>query len=127
MKCERCKCVTFVIYLGDLKLCEDCRMSNLNKEQFRFTYLTSLLIGYAYAKGYTLTYGDAWAKSGHKVGSKHYSRLAIDLNLFKDGNYLAESEDHKPLGEFWESLDPLCVWGGSFSNKDGNHYQYTHG
>lgn len=94
-------------------------------KQFRFTYLVSLLIQFAYAKGYTLTFGDAWAKTGHKVNSKHYSRLAIDLNLFKDSVWLKETEDHKELGTFWESLDPECVWGGRW--QDGNHYQFTGG
>ena len=97
-------------------------MGKLNEQQFRFTYLIALLILYAYAKGYTLTFGDARAKSGHKIGSFHYKGLAIDLNLFKDGKYLISTEAHKPLGLFWESLDPECTWGGRF--QDGNHYSY---
>jgi hypothetical protein len=58
-------------------------------------------------------------------GSLHERSLAIDFNLFKDGQYLAKSEDHEPLGVFWESLDPLCTWGGRFG--DGNHYSITDG
>ena len=98
---------------------------SLRKKQSRFAYLVALLIQYAYAKGYELTLGDAYAKSGHILGSYHYKRLAIDLNLFKDGEYLTETEDHKFLGEFWESLDPMCTWGGRF--KDGNHYSFGEG
>ena len=79
---------------------------------------------WAYSKGYEITFGDAWAKSGHIDGSYHYKRLAIDLNLFKDGKYLTTTESHKPLGEFWKSLDPECTWGGDFKRKDGNHYSY---
>ena len=60
-------------------------------------------------------------------------KLAIDLDLFKDGEgfemgckvYLTKTEDHRKLGEFWESLHPLCRWGGRFG--DGNHYSLEHG
>lgn len=56
--------------------------------------------------------------------SLHEIGLAIDLNLFRDGKFLAASEDHQPLGEYWESLHPLARWGGRF--KDGNHYSIEH-
>lgn len=56
--------------------------------------------------------------------SLHRLRLAIDLHLFRDGVYLDKTEDHAQLGSFWESLHPLCVWGGHFG--DGNHYGITH-
>ena len=98
---------------------------SLREKQSRFAYLVAILIQYAYVKGYELTFGDAYAKSGHILGSYHYKRLAIDFNLFKDGVYLDKTEDHEFLGEFWESLDYLCVWGGRFS--DGNHYSYGEG
>jgi len=98
---------------------------SLREKQSRFAYLTTLLIQYAFAKGYEITLGDAYAKSGHSINSYHYRRCAIDLNLFKDGKYLDGTEDHTFLGEFWESLDHLCAWGGRF--KDGNHYSYGEG
>jgi hypothetical protein len=31
------------------------------------------------------------------------------------------------LGEFWESLHPLCCWGGHFRNRDPYHFSVTHG
>jgi hypothetical protein len=82
--------------------------------------MVSLLIQYATQKGYELTFGDAYAKTGHKVNSFHYSRLAIDLNLFRDGKYLTDTQDHEPLGLFWESIGG--TWGGRFN--DGNHYSF---
>ena len=97
---------------------------SLRKKQSKFAFLISSLIMWAYSKGYEITFGDAWAKSGHIDGSYHYKRLAIDLNLFKDGKYLTTTESHKPLGEFWKLLDPECTWGGDFKRKDGNHYSY---
>ena len=99
----------------------------IGNDQRVFTKLISKLILWAYEQGYELTFGDAWAKTGHIAGSFHYSRLAIDLNLFKDGVWLQTTEGHKPLGEHWESLDPKCTWGGRFKRADGNHYSYGEG
>ena len=96
---------------------------SLREQQSRFTRLVADLIIFAYEHGYEVTLGDAWARDGHKKNSFHYIRLAIDLNLFKDGIYLKETEDHRLLGEYWESLDPLCTLGGRWG--DGNHYSYS--
>ena len=93
---------------------------SLRKQQSQFARMVGLLINYATLQGYEITFGDAYAKSGHIDGSFHYKRLAIDLNLFKNGEYLTETQDHKPLGLFWESIGG--TWGGRFENPDGNHY-----
>jgi len=83
------------------------------------------LIIFAYDNGYELTFGDAYVstRTGHKPRSLHYDRLAIDLNLFKDGRWLEGTEDHQLLGEYWESMGG--TWGGRFG--DGNHYSLAHG
>jgi len=93
---------------------------SLRKLQSRFVSMVAELIVFAYGNGYELTFGDAYAKDGHKQNSNHYIRLAIDLNLFKDGEYLTKTEDHKPLGEYWEKMNANNRWGGRFN--DGNHY-----
>ncbi|WP_302553731.1 M15 family metallopeptidase [Comamonas kerstersii] len=109
----------------------------LGQKQRLFTKLVAQLIQYAYAQGYELTLGDAYRdprvhgdvgvkKSYSSANSVHKQRLAIDLNLFKDGQYLTTTEAHKPLGQFWKSLHPLCRWGGDFSTPDGNHYSMAH-
>jgi len=98
----------------------------LGEKQRLFMELLARLITYIYAQGHECTGGDLWAKEGHMPNSNHYKRLAIDLNLFKDGVYLVTYEDHKKFGEFWKSLHPLCRWGGDFKNKDGNHYSLEH-
>lgn len=92
------------------------------EKQSKFVRMVSHLIVWAYANGYELTFGDAFATIGHKPNSFHYKRLAIDLNLFKDGVWLDKTEDHEPLGVFWESIGG--TWGGRFKNPDGNHYSY---
>jgi len=55
------------------------------------------------------------------MSSKHLNRLAIDLNLFINGRLTYNREDYKPLGEYWESLNPKNVWGGRFDDTD--HFQ----
>ena len=92
----------------------------IREKQSEFVRMVGLLIGFATQQGYELTFGDAWAHDGHVKGSFHYKRLAIDLNLFKDGKYLPETKDHEPLGLFWESIGG--TWGGRF--RDGNHYSF---
>ena len=67
----------------------------------------------------------AIARAGRGIkNSLHTMRLAIDINLFKDGFYLPGTEDHKLFGEWWEKQHELCRWGGRF--KDGNHYSVEH-
>ena len=96
---------------------------SLREKQSQFVRMVSDLIDFATSEGYELTFGDAYAQSGHMENSLHYDRLAIDLNLFKDGEYLTQTEDHLPLGEYWESIGG--AWGGRFN--DGNHYSLAHG
>jgi hypothetical protein len=109
----------------------------LRQKQSIFVNLIAFLIIHAKTLGYELTFGEAWrskeeaerlAKLGKGIkNSLHVDRLAIDLNLFKNGKFLTKTEDHKKLGEFWESLSTkeyTCYWGGRFG--DGNHYSIGH-
>jgi hypothetical protein len=108
----------------------------LGEKQRLFTKLTGLLISWAYANGYELTYGEtmrtsaqalANAASGAGISnSLHLLRLAVDFNLFIDGVWQTASEPYKPLGEYWKYLHPLCRWGGDFSRPDGNHFSLEH-
>lgn len=102
----------------------------LRKKQSKFARMVADLIIKAYDLGYEVTLGDAYRDPrlhgvvGEKKGyghpkSCHKIRLAIDLNLFdKDGNFLTTTEDHRQLGEWWESQGGS--WGGRFN--DSNHY-----
>lgn len=96
-------------------------METLREKQSKFARMVSALLDYAYIMGYEVTFGDAYrdprCSYGHK-DSLHRLRLAIDLNLFKDGEYLSDTEDHKKLGKFWKALGGS--WGGEWG--DGNHY-----
>lgn len=103
---------------------------SLSEQQRLFVKLIGTLIDHAYANGYELTWGEAWrtpeqaalnARRGVGIlHSLHTIRLAVDLNLFITGVYQVDGAAHEPLGQFWETLHPLCRWGGHFG--DGNHY-----
>lgn len=106
---------------------------SLRSKQSNFSLMIAELIQWAYTQGYEITLGDAYRDPrlhgavGEKQGygrskSNHKSRLAMDLNLFKDGEYLPETEDHEPLGLKREEMGGS--WGGRFN--DGNHYSLEH-
>ena len=111
---------------------------SLSKEQQEFALDIAYLVIHINAAGYTCTYGDAY-RSPRAFGgmgekgpygrnkSAHKYRLAVDLNLFKDGVYLEDTADHRPFGEYWKALRPVNRWGGDFSNPDGNHYSRWNG
>lgn len=97
----------------------------LRQKQSRFVLMVADLIRFAHDNGYELTLGDAYRDERCSYGqpfSLHRKRLAIDLNLFKDGIWLTKTDDHLPLGEYWESIGGS--WGGRF--RDGNHYSLAH-
>jgi hypothetical protein len=93
----------------------------LRQKQSKFAVMISLLIQYATALGYEVTFCPEHEK--HIKDSLHYQALAKDINLFRNGVYLKETRDHLPLGVFWESIGG--TWGGRFN--DGNHYSLAHG
>ena len=110
---------------------------SLGETQRKFSLAVGNLICKAYMRGYEVTLGDAYRDPrlhgpigvtrgyGHR-NSNHKRRLAIDLNLFRDGSYLDMTEDHRELGEWWEAhgeeIGLPLRWGGRFRNPDGNHY-----
>lgn len=105
----------------------------LREKQSMFALMIAELIQWAHAEGYEVTLGDAFrdprvfgymgeSQGYGRAKSCHKLRLALDLNLFKDGQYLTATKDHQPLGEKWESMGGS--WGGRFN--DGNHYSLEH-
>lgn len=103
----------------------------LSQLQQTFVLNVAELIRYIDGCGFACTFGEAWrpewvAKkyAEERKGiekSLHIIRLAIDLNLFKEGKYLSNSGAHKPFGDYWEGLHPNNNWGGRYG--DGNHYE----
>ena len=117
----------------------------LSEKQMAFSHKVGIFILWIYTHpGWTVTIGevlrpqklqDIYYKEGKTktLYSKHTKKLAIDLNLFKDGRYITNKEKYRPLGEFWEK----CLegrWGGRFGVKkkdydkkvgwDARHFEY---
>jgi hypothetical protein len=109
----------------------------LREQQSLFVKLVGILIEWSYQNGYELTFAEAWrssaeaqlnAKDGAGIAcSLHMERLAIDLNLFKNGDFLTEAADYRPMGEYWKSLHELARWGGDFPHVDADHFSLTWG
>jgi hypothetical protein len=111
----------------------------LGQKQRLFTKLLPRLLDYIQEQGYECTLGDGYRDprafgaqgvildtlAGYgRPRSAHKWRLAIDLNLFLDGEWQTTTEAHRPFGEFWERQHVFCQWGGHFD--DGNHYSMIH-
>lgn len=106
----------------------------LSEYQRIFTLNISKLITYAYeVKGYELTFGEAFrtneqqliyvqAGKSKTMNSNHLKRLAVDFNVFINGNLTYDWNALKPLGDYWESLGTKNRWGGDWNKnnlKDG--------
>lgn len=81
----------------------------LGKTQELFMRLLPRLIDKAHELGFEIRGGDLFrdprvhGEAGKKKGygnrfSSHKLKLAIDLNLFKDGTYMTRTQDHEELG-----------------------------
>lgn len=107
----------------------------LREARCLFTRLLADLIRFAYASGFEVSIEEVKrdpriaqlnAESGKGISnSLHLLGLAVDLNLYKQGAFLSQSQDHGALGAYWKTLHPLCRWGGDFTRPDGNHYSIS--
>ena len=117
---------------------------SLVREQSIFLLHVSELIRKAAALGFVTSGGELYRtpeqqqlhiKNGRSqtMKSQHLKRLAIDLNFFRelpDGGLKLtyEVEDLRPIGEFWERLDPANRWGGNWTSfKDTPHFERREG
>ena len=94
----------------------------LGEKQEFFMRLLPRLIDKAHELGFEIRGGDLFrdprvhgqinVKQGYGAkNSCHKLKLAIDLNLFKDGAFIQTTEGHRELGEWWEQQHELCRWG----------------
>lgn len=107
----------------------------LGDKQKLFARLVPRLLDKLHELGLEATLGDAYRDPrvhgpvGTKLGyghpkSAHKQRLAIDINIFKDGVYQTTEAWYKELGEWWEKQHDLARWGGRF--QDPNHFSLEH-
>jgi hypothetical protein len=115
----------------------------LSEKQFKFTFNISLLITFAWQKGFALTFGEVYRTleqqkiyfdSGRSktMNSRHLQRLAVDFNIFKRDNALApwrmmfqdkalliaDLQAAQVLGDYWMSLNTENVWGGDWDRDN---------
>jgi len=111
-------------------------MSLVNKQHKHLQNMAKL-IQYIDSCGYKCTEGEffrteeqaaIYARDGKGIkNSRHCMRLAADINLLDhNGVYLTSNSDYLKFGEYWEALDPDCIWGGRFTRGDGNHFETRH-
>lgn len=111
----------------------------LSTLQAQHTVCIAKLILYADSFGYELTWGDAnrskeafgaWGvkKLYSAAFSVHKKRLAVDLNLIVNEEYIKDGNHpvYKLLGDYWKELHPLARWGGDFKSGDANHFSFEY-
>ena len=113
---------------------------SLVHEQWRFLRQVAELLRKADELGFFVSAGELYrtpeqqtlhVRNGRSttMNSQHLKRLAIDLNFFReqpDGSLqlVQGVEELRPLGQFWESLDPANRWGGNWNSfKDTPHFE----
>lgn len=105
------------------------------QEQHEFLQDAANLITFAANQGYFVTAGEMfrtaeqqkiYVQTGRSqtMNSKHMQRLAIDLNFIKDGKLVYDVELLRPIGEYWQSLDPKNSAGMFWKSfKDVPHFE----
>lgn len=108
---------------------------SLVNEQAAFLLDAGKLVQYATDQGFVVTGGELWrtpeqqkvyVQTGRSktMASNHLRRLAIDLNFFRNGELIYDKNVLRPIGEYWESLNPANRWGGNFrSIVDVPHFE----
>lgn len=108
---------------------------SLVNEQAAFLDDVCKLLAKAKALGFVVTGGELYrtpeqqriyVQTGRSqtMNSNHLRRCAIDLNFFMGGKLTYDIGALKPLGDYWESLNPKNRWGGNWTSfKDVPHFE----
>lgn len=108
---------------------------SLVAEQAAFLLDACRLIQRATELGFTVTGGELartveqqeiYMKTGKTktMASNHLKRCAVDLNFFMNGKLIYDIPTLKPVGDYWESLNPKNSWGGNWASfKDVPHFE----
>lgn len=96
----------------------------LGEHQEAFARDFALLLAEAWRLGYSVRLGEVqrplemqqlYVQQGRSktLNSMHIKKCAADLVLLTDGK-VCTREQIKPLGDWWEALNPLNRWGGNW-------------
>lgn len=105
----------------------------MRQKQAIFIRNLAKLILWAFDQGYELTIGEAYRTQEQqdiylKTGktkvkhSKHQDRLAVDLNLFINGEFIITRDPYEPLVKYWKSMHPDNIAGYDWG-WDANHFE----
>lgn len=108
---------------------------SLVQQQAAFLLDVTRLIQFATKSGFMVTGGELYrtveqqeiyVKTGRSrtMNSKHLDRCAIDLNFFINGVLTYDRNILRPIGQYWENLNPKNSWGGNWKSfKDIPHFE----
>lgn len=111
-------------------------MGSLRLARCAYSQALAELVLWIIAQGYEVAFDEVTENltakdptSDHMPGSTHHVGLGADLLLYKNGDYLTNSEEYRFAGEQWELMGaerhlPLA-WGGRFGHPDGNHFAHN--
>lgn len=105
---------------------------SLLSNQNTFALNVAQFIVWLNANYYKATFGEAYRpqemqdiyfKKGltKKKYGKHQDRLAIDLNIFRDGKLLTSAQELKLVGTKWQSMNKSNRWGGDWNGNGSTH------
>jgi len=107
---------------------------SLSDGQWEFAKDVGRLFAYLTFNDYKFTIGEVlrtpeqqqiYLKTGKSktANSKHLEKKAIDLNIWVRNELTYDVEKLKPIGEFWESLNPKNKAGMFWKWVDAPHYE----
>ena len=98
----------------------------LSAKQRRFCTAVSHLVMFGNSLGYFFSFGDAYRDPRCQYGhpdSTHRYRLAVDLNLFVDDEYITDGSHpaFSTLHDYWDEIG-----GAPRIESDMNHFSFEH-
>lgn len=91
----------------------------LGQKQEEFIVMVANLILWGDSQGYKMRMGEGFnaAGIGHKKGSNHYIKLALDIFIFTPGATGQDMEAHRRMHDAWDTMG-----GAPRIEADLNHY-----
>lgn len=107
----------------------------LGQHQEAFSKDLTKLFLYIQSNGFDIRIGEvertiyqqrAYMRQGKSktMNSMHLKRCAIDLFIFKEGEWVTTKTELEEIGHYWENLSPKNQWGGNWKSfQDVPHFE----